>query len=91
MQFHFKIYQCEIAELHEANEILKDALGFSQKTERSKDIRATPFCTGKQGQVQSQNNVLRAEDQQIWVLPPAEKPEQTHSQGTSFGRDQSNT
>ena len=35
----------ENAELREANNILKDALGFSQKTGRSKDLRTTRFCT----------------------------------------------
>lgn len=34
----------ENAELREANNILKDALGFSQKTERSEDQRETYIC-----------------------------------------------
>ena len=34
----------EVSELRRANEILKDALGFFQKTGRSKDKRKTHIC-----------------------------------------------
>jgi len=35
----------ENAELRQANEILKDALGFSQKTEKGKVLRKTLVCS----------------------------------------------
>lgn len=87
-QHRIRELERENAELRRANDILKDALGFLQKTGRSKSKRTSPVHSQTQRELYCKRDVQGTENQRIGLLQMAEKSQQTYQTAASSGRDQ---